>query len=133
MNTSNYVDRAHEPSPLHVAWSSHHALAAQRTGYTVDAADQDVPDGDEEHSKWEERFDICQLDAILHMLHHLTKNLPGFARRWVLRRASTLPHLHGHFGPMHGTLAFHAADSYEAIGMSTTWRVHADGTHEEMW
>ena len=84
-------------------------------------------------SRWEERFDMCEIDAILHMLHHLTRKLPGFARRWVLRYASKFPRLHGHFGPLHGNLAFHAEESPEAIGMSACWRVNADGTNEVLW
>ena len=67
------------------------------------------------------------------MLNNLTKGLPGFARHWLLRRASKFPRLHGHFGPLHGTLGFHAEDSFEAIGMSACWRENEDGTREELW
>ncbi|MBL0126574.1 MAG: hypothetical protein IPP83_03755 [Flavobacteriales bacterium] len=84
-------------------------------------------------SRWEERFDICQMDAILHMLHHLTHRLPGFLRRYVLRRASRLPKLHGRFAPYNGHLGFHAEESAEVIGMSESWRVNEKGEQERLW
>ena len=84
-------------------------------------------------SAWEERFDICQIDAILHILDQLTKGLPGAMRRWLLRRASRLPGLHGRFAPYHRRLAFFADDSYEMIGMSEQWIVHENGVREKRW
>ena len=72
-------------------------------------------------SRWEERFDICEMHAILHMLHHLTQGLPGFLGRALLRRASHLPKLHGHFALYNGKLGFHAEESAEVVGMSESW------------
>ncbi|MEO8068254.1 MAG: hypothetical protein ABI599_11230 [Flavobacteriales bacterium] len=84
-------------------------------------------------SRWEERFDICEMEAILHMLHHLVQGLPGFLGRALLRRASRLPKLHGHFGPYNGKLGFHAEESAEVIGMGEMWRVNEAGERERIW
>ena len=106
------------------------AVDEHRTGYAVVLEE---PDQGYVPSKWEERFAMCQLDAILHMLHHLTRGLPVFARRWFLKRASKFPRLHGHFAPLHADLGFHASECDEAFGMSSSWVVMADGTHKQRW
>lgn len=84
-------------------------------------------------SLWEERFNMGQVDAILHMLHHLTQGLPGFLRRALLRRASRFPKLHGHFAPYGGKLGLHAEESPEVIGMSECWRLNGKGERERLW
>lgn len=123
MNTRTGTEQSvHQPTPLRVVWA----------GTEVDPMIPSAPDTTA-HSLGEERFDGCQLDAMLHLLQHLTRGLPGFARNWLLRRASALPHLHGHFGPLHGRLGFHAADNTEAIGMSACWGGQPDGTKYRLW
>ncbi|MBK6830935.1 MAG: hypothetical protein IPG92_09475 [Flavobacteriales bacterium] len=72
------------------------------------------------------------MDAILQMLHHLTSGLPGFLRNALLRRASSLPGLHGRFTPYNGTLSFHAAEG-EVVGKSETWVITNEGERVKRW
>ena len=82
--------------------------------------------------KWEERFDICQMHAILHMLQHLTSGVPSPLRRMLLRRADQFPLLHGHFAPYNGRLGFHAEEG-EIIGMDSCWHRNEDGSTVQLW
>ncbi len=82
--------------------------------------------------KWEERFGVCEIQAILHMLNHLSKGLPGPLRRLLLRRAGRFPKLHGHFAPYVGCLGFHAEEG-EIIGMDECWRELENGQRERLW
>ena len=124
----------HQPTPLpdgplRMVWPEPDTLADDYRASLLRALAADPYPA----SRWEERFDICELDAILHMLHHLTHRLPGFLRRALLRRASQLPKLHGHFAPYNGKLGFHAEESAEVIGMSERWRVNEKGEQERLW
>jgi len=82
--------------------------------------------------KWEERFDICQMQAILHLLEHLTAGLPGAIRRMLLRRADQFPMLHGRFAPFHGRLGFHAEEG-EVIGPGECWEEGENGERVRLW
>ena len=97
-----------------------------------DGADGATEDEQFPTSAWEERFDMCEMDAILQMLHHLTSGLPGFLRNALLRRASRLPGLHGRFAPYYGTLSFHAAEG-EVVGKSETWVITSTGERVKRW
>jgi hypothetical protein len=126
-----------QPSAMRVVWPQREQPQPQFSGFDVRpvSADELAAFGADEQyvpCKWEERFDICEMQAILHMLHHLTQGLPSPLRRWLLRRAGRLPKLHGHFGPFCGGLGFHAEEG-EVIGMGETWRVMEKGVRERLW
>jgi len=57
--------------------------------------------------------------AMLNLLQHLTYRWPRFAQRWLLRRATRLPHLHGSFSSCAGWVAFAARDG--STGYCIPW------------
>ncbi len=124
----------HQPATMRMVWPEHTPAPAWRTGYELPLSSMTDPEADPDYPlcKWEERFDICQMHAILHMLAHLTSGLPGPLRRMLLRRADQFPKLHGHFAPYNGRLGFHAEEG-EVIGMDECWHRNEDGTTERLW
>ncbi len=120
---------------MHVVWPERAPFDGERTGlvcnpdFPGNLADlpSDIP-----LCKWEERFTICEMQAILHMLEHLTRGLPGAVRRMLLRRADQFPKLHGHFALFHGRLGFHAEEG-EAFGPGECWMVGENGEREQLW
>ncbi len=120
---------------MHVVWPERAPFDGERTGFvcepdfvgSLDDGPPEIP-----LCKWEERFDVVQMHAILHMLAHLTSGLPGPLRRMILRRADQFPKLHGHFAPYNGRLGFHAEEG-EVIGMDECWHRYEDGTTERLW
>ncbi len=105
---------------MHIVWSAQ------------DDAGEATEDEQFPTCAWEERFDMCEMDAIMQMLHHLTSGLPGFLRTALLRRASRLPGLHGRFAPYYGTLSFHAEEG-EVIGKSEMYVETSAGTLVKRW
>ncbi len=67
--------------------------------------------GHEPDAPPEDRFNEDELDAMLCLLQHLVRRWPGFAQRWLLRRATGLPRLHGRFRSCAGRVAFVSRDS----------------------
>jgi len=121
---------------MHVVWPEPGTIEVQRTGFVTEhlTAEELAAELPPEFPlcKWEERFDICQMHAILHMLAHLTSGLPSPLRRMLLRRADQFPKLHGHFAPYNDRLGFHAEEG-EVIGMDECWHRNEDGTTERLW
>ncbi len=134
------MKRKHPYAPvpvLHVVWPEHAPSSLERDSSLVCPASADKlaalhAGNDTIPCKWEERFDICEMQAILHMLEHLSKGLPGAVRRMLLRRADQFPKLHGSFAPFHGELGFHAEEG-EVIGMGHCWREGPNGDLEQLY
>lgn len=123
------------PATLHVVWPEHVRTDGQLTGPRVEPFPAEQPTElppDYPLCKWEERFDICQMNAILHMLEHLTQGLPKPLGRMLLRRADQFPLLHGHFAPYVGGLGFHAEEG-EIIGKDECWHRNEDGSSVRLW
>lgn len=96
-----HPDDPMEPSPLRMVWSAERAM------------EHDVvwqPD---------ERFNLEEVSAMMNLLQHLTHRWPGFAQRWLLRRATRLPHLHGTFSSCAGSVAFAGRDG--STGCCIPW------------
>ena len=122
---------------MHVVWPEHTDASFWRTGYEVHPSSAEDLAADLEEAgypfcKWEERFTICEMHAILHMLEHLAQDLPSPVRRMLLRRADQFPLLHGQFAPYNGRLGFHAEEG-EIIGPGECWRVLPNGEREQLW
>ena len=123
---------------LHVVWPEHPQPAtspnsAEEAFTSITDFTPLEQDGDYVPSKWEERFSMSEIQALLFMLEHLTQGLPGAVRRMLLRRADQFPKLHGRFAPHLGRLSFHADDSFEVVCIPEHYVVHANGERERMW
>ncbi|MFZ1688018.1 MAG: hypothetical protein WAU70_11380 [Flavobacteriales bacterium] len=98
----------------------------------LEAAVSDNDDDEYVPCKWEERFELTEIDKMLHLLDHLIEGLPAKQQKELLLKASTLPGLHGRFAPHEGCLSFHAVEG-EVIGKSETWVTYENGERKKMW
>ncbi len=89
-------------------------------------------DDDPAPSAREERFDATYIDALLQLLNTVCHGLPAFVQRRLLRRASRVPGLHGHFAQRYGEVWFFDKDG-SSYGPSESWITHANGLREKMW
>ena len=83
-------------------------------------------------SRWEERFDLMQIDAMLHLLDILLMGLPAREQEHLLRKASLLPGPCGQFGPFQGHLGFRSVEG-EEFGLSETWVTNDHDERRKMW
>jgi hypothetical protein len=91
-----------------------------------------LSDDDHQPSRWEERFDPTYIDALLQLLNAVCDGLPAFVQRWLLRRATRLPGLHGHFAQHNGEVSFFDKDG-SISSPSETWIIHENGAHDKLW